>query len=91
MKRFAPMATMNVSLPDEMKSWAEAQAQNGRYGNVSDYVRDLIRRDKERTAVIAELRALIDEGIASGVSDLSMDEIFEEAMRQVGQTQLPNG
>jgi antitoxin ParD1/3/4 len=85
------MATMNVSLPDEMKSWAEAQAQHGRYSNVSDYVRDLIRRDKERTAVIAELRALIDDGIASGVSDLSMDEIFEEAMRQVGQTQLPNG
>jgi len=85
------MATMNVSLPDEMKLWAEAQAQDGRYGNVSDYVRDLIRRDQERAVAIAELQALIDEGIASGVSEMSMDEIFEEAMRQFERTQTVNG
>ncbi len=85
------MATMNVSLPDEMKLWAEAQAQDGRYGNVSDYVRDLIRRDQERAVAIAELQALIDEGIASGVSDMNMDEIFEEAMRQFERTQTANG
>jgi antitoxin ParD1/3/4 len=76
------MATMNVSLPDEMKSWAEAQAEDGRYGNVSDYVRDLIRRDRDRVQSIAELRALIDEGLESGISDETMDEIFEEAMTQ---------
>lgn len=85
------MATMNVSLPDEMKLWAEAQAQDGRYGNVSDYVHDLIRRDQERAVAIAELQALIDEGIASGVSEMSMDEIFEEAMRQFERTQTVNG
>ena len=85
------MATMNVSLPNEMKLWAEAQAQDGRYGNVSDYVRDLIRRDQERAVAIAELQALIDEGIASGVSEMSMDEIFEEAMRQFERTQTVNG
>jgi antitoxin ParD1/3/4 len=39
------MATMNVSLPDAMNEWAEAQARSGRYSNVSDYVRDLVRRD----------------------------------------------
>src|SRR6185437_15736805 len=37
------MATMNVSLPDPMKEWVEAQAATGRYSNASDYVRDLIR------------------------------------------------
>ncbi|MEM6440662.1 MAG: type II toxin-antitoxin system ParD family antitoxin [Pseudomonadota bacterium] len=41
------MATMNVSLPDQMKEWVEAQARGGRYANASDYVRDLIRRDQE--------------------------------------------
>lgn len=41
------MATMNVSLPDPMKDWVEAQAQTGRYSNASDYVRDLIRRDQD--------------------------------------------
>ena len=42
------MATMNVSLPDAMKDWVEAQARSGRYSNASDYVRDLVRRDQER-------------------------------------------
>ena len=42
------MATMNVSLPDAMKDWVEAQARGGRYSNASDYVRDLVRRDQER-------------------------------------------
>ena len=42
------MATMNISLPDQMKEWVEAQSGSGRYSNASDYVRDLIRRDQER-------------------------------------------
>lgn len=60
------MATMNISLPDAMKEWVERQATGGRYGNVSDYVRDLIRRDQEREKAIAEMRAFVAEGLSSG-------------------------
>lgn len=60
------MATMNVSLPDQMKEWVEAQTADGRYANASDYVRDLIRRDRERREAIAEMQALITEGIERG-------------------------
>jgi antitoxin ParD1/3/4 len=60
------MATMNVSLPDPMKDWVEAQARTGRYSNASDYVRDLIRRDQDRQNAVSELQALVDEGLASG-------------------------
>lgn len=60
------MATMNVSLPDPMKAWVEAQTQDGRYSNASDYVRDLIRRDQDRQQAIAELQQLVDQGLASG-------------------------
>lgn len=70
------MATMNVSLPDPMKHWVEAQARSGRYSNASDYVRDLIRRDQERVAQIAQLQAAITEGIESGVAeDFSIEAI----------------
>lgn len=69
------MATMNVSLPDPMKDWVEAQARNGRYSNASDYVRDLIRRDQERLGAIAELQALIDRGLESKISHRTEDEI----------------
>ena len=62
------MATVNVSLPDPMKDWVEAQTKTGRYGNASDYVRDLIRRDQERAGKLIALRRCIDEGEASGMS-----------------------
>ncbi|MGZ8408156.1 MAG: type II toxin-antitoxin system ParD family antitoxin [Caulobacteraceae bacterium] len=73
------MATMNISLPDPMKEWVEAQARTGRYSNASDYVRALIRRDQERAQALSELQRLITEGIESGVSNRSMDEVLELA------------
>ena len=73
------MATMNVSLPDAMKEWVEAQARSGHYSNASDYVRDLVRRDQERRRVIAELQTLISEGIDSGLSEKSMGDILVAA------------
>ncbi len=60
------MATMNVSLPEPLKAWVEAQARSGRYSNASDYVRDLIRRDQERAAKMDDLQKLISEGVGSG-------------------------
>jgi antitoxin ParD1/3/4 len=77
------MATMNVSLPDQMKDWVESRAATGRWSNASDYVRDLIRRDQERAEKIAAMQALIDEAIASGISDRSMDDIVEDAKRRI--------
>lgn len=69
------MATMNVSLPDGMKVWVETQTQTGRYSNASDYVRDLIRRDQERTDKIAAMQKLVDEGLASGISDRTKEDL----------------
>ena len=77
------MATMNVSLPGPMKSWVEAQARSGRYSNASDYVRDLIRRDQERAAMIAEMQRLVTEGLESGISAESMDDIEAAARAAV--------
>ena len=78
------MATMNISLPDPMKQWVEAQAETGRYSNASDYVRDLIRRDQERDDKIAHMQRLVDEARASGVSDLTMEGIRALALKQAG-------
>lgn len=78
------MATMNVSLPGPMKAWVEAQTEDGRYSNSSDYVRDLIRRDQERQDKIARVQALVTEGLESGVSERSMADIRDEAVRRLG-------
>ncbi len=73
------MATMNVSLPDPMKAWVEAQVHGGQYGNASDYVRDLIRRDQQDREQIKTLQAAITKGLESGVSDRAMKDILKEA------------
>ena len=77
------MATMNVSLPDPMKEWVESQARTGKYSNSSDYVRDLIREDQIRAEKIANMQKLIDEGLNSGISERTVEEIFESARERV--------
>ncbi|CAD7037503.1 type II toxin-antitoxin system ParD family antitoxin [Pseudorhizobium halotolerans] len=74
------MATMNVSLPDKMKDWVEEQARSSCYSNVSDYVRDLIRRDQERSDKIAAMQRLADEGLASGIGERSAVDLFKQVI-----------
>lgn len=77
------MGTMNISLPDPMKSWVENQSRSGRYANSSDYVRDLIRRDRLRMEAIATLQGAIDEGVASGPAQPLDREAFKARMRGI--------
>ena len=82
------MATMNVSLPDQMKEWVEGQVQAGKYGNSSDYVRDLIRRD-QRTYAQGQLQQMVDEALASGITDMTREQLLarmrEKAKAAAGQ------
>jgi antitoxin ParD1/3/4 len=73
---------MNVSLPDAMKAWVDRQAEGGRYGNVSDYIRELIRKDQERKEAIATLQAAITEGIESGPPEAFDAAAFKLRMRK---------
>ena len=76
------MATMTVSLPDPMKDWIEAQIRQGEYASASDYVHDLIRRDRARRAqelTLEELRQRLAASRESGVSNRTVDDIFAEA------------
>lgn len=78
------MATMNISLPAPMKNWVEAQAEEGRYSNSSDYVRDLIRRDQERQEKIANMQRLVEEARASGISNDTVDDIWKRVLQNAG-------
>ena len=55
------MTTMNVSLPEELKEFVDAQAERGGYGSTSEFVRDLIRREQDRQ----QLRTLLLAGASS--------------------------
>ena len=71
------MTTMNVSLPDELKTFVDERVVHDGYGSTSEYVRDLIRRDRER----GELRNLILEGANSG-RGVAADTAYFDALRQ---------
>lgn len=77
------MATMNISVPDPMKDWVLTQVETGVYANTSDYVRDLIRKDQEQRTKIAALQKAITEGLESGISDKSFDEIIQSARQKM--------
>ena len=57
------MATMNISVPDPMKDWVQAQIDGGKYASSSDYIRDLIRKDQQERDKLAALQAAISLGI----------------------------
>jgi len=78
-----PMATMNISLPDQMKAWVEAQSKDGRYSNSSDYIRDLIRREQVKAEKIAHWQRLVDEARASGISTRTIDQIKADALARI--------
>lgn len=77
------MATMNISLPESLKDWVEQQAKRSHYSSTSDYLGDLVRRDKERAEKIANLQAAVDKGLASGIGTRTTDELREAARAQV--------
>jgi antitoxin ParD1/3/4 len=79
------MPSMNISLPESLKGFVDAQIAAGRYGNASEYVRELIRADEKRKAE-ERLETLLLEGLQSAQTELTpadWSEILQEAIAQV--------
>ena len=57
--------TMSFALPEALRSYVDQRVRSGQYGNTSEYLRELIRRDQEEQAK-KRLRELIEEGLNSG-------------------------
>lgn len=76
------MGTMNISLPDGLKSFVDEQVASRGYGTSSEYVRELIRKDQERQ----RLRSLLLEGAASAPASPAdgayFDRLRERARRR---------
>ena len=59
--------TLSFALPEAMRTYIDARVASGHYGNTSEYIRELIRKDQAEEAKV-RLRALIEEGLASGAA-----------------------
>ncbi len=80
------MATMTISLPEQMKRWIESQVEGGSYSSASDYLRDLVRRDREgrdrdRVYSIQELRELLSAARIDRAGGMSVAEVRETGRR----------
>jgi antitoxin ParD1/3/4 len=66
-------STMNIALPEALRAYVAKRVESGQFCNTSEYVRELIRRD-QREQDIARLRAMVEEGLASGPASADTDE-----------------
>ena len=57
--------TMSFALPESLRAYIDERVQSGQYGNTSEYLRDLVRRDQDDQAK-KRLRELITAGLESG-------------------------
>lgn len=71
------MSTMNISLPDFLKSFVDEQVTHRGYSTSSEYVRELIRKDQERQKV----RWLLMQGANSALGDAA-DAAYFETLRK---------
>lgn len=77
------MTTMNISLPEEMKSFVETQVQQGGYSTASEYLRELIRDAQKKRIADERLEKLLLEGINSGPGIEVTPEYWEERRREL--------
>ena len=76
------MTTMNISLPDALKSFVDGQVSARGYSTSSEYLRELIRKDQDRQ----RLRGLLLEGAASPPAGPADADYFDGLRSQVRET-----
>ena len=79
------MSTMNISLPDSLKSFVDEQVSERGYGTSSEYVRELIRKDQDRQ----RLRGLLLAGAATAPASPANAAYFEGLRHRVRRAAKP--
>jgi antitoxin ParD1/3/4 len=74
------MTTLTISLPDSLKEFIDIEVQTKGYGNVSEYVRGLLREAQAKEAD-ARLEALLIEGLTTG-EDIPLSPEFWSELKQ---------
>ena len=77
------MSTMNISLPEPLKQYVETQTEQGQYSTVSEFLRELIRADRDKK----ELRDKIIEGIESPLIEEDAFEYLQNLQERTRATE----
>ena len=72
---------MHITVPEQLAEFAQRRVASGNFTTPSDYVRYLIREDRERE--VAKLNQMIQEGIDSGVSKTPPEKFFAQLAKDI--------
>ena len=78
----------SITVTEQQNDWIKNRIVNGDYGNDSEYLRDLIRKDKSENDKFIRLKTAIQEGIDSGICDDTIEDIMlsvEKDLQKNGQ------
>lgn len=81
-RKVTPMTSINISLPEFMKTYVEQQVVTGGYGTISEYFHELIRQDQKRKAK-EQIECLLLEGLDSEPATVMTDLDWEEIRQSV--------
>ncbi len=77
--------SMNVSLPKTLRSFVDERVSSSSYTSASEYVRELIRKDRESRAAHDRVEELLLEGFASGPASIWTDADWASMRERVTQ------
>jgi len=79
------MTTLTISLPESLKEFIDREVETKGYGNVSEYVRGLLR-DAQANEADAKLEALLIEGLTKGKDVRVSPDFWNELRRDAAKT-----
>ena len=81
--------TLHISLPEALKEFALRRVEEGAFSNPSDYVRSLIRADRERGLKLETLRGDLQQGLdeLDRGEGIPGDEAFRQLEERFGRAE----
>lgn len=73
-----------ITFTEQQDAWVKSRVSSGDYTNDSEYVRDLIRKDQQSNDKLRILQSAIEDGLASGVSKRSVEDIMKGVQTKLG-------
>ncbi|MGD8911811.1 MAG: type II toxin-antitoxin system ParD family antitoxin [Candidatus Thiodiazotropha sp.] len=73
------MIKKTITVTDQQDAWIKSRIASGDYGNDSEFIRDLIRKEQARLDEAEAIRAALIAGEKSGIGSLTIEEIRRKA------------
>ncbi len=67
----------SITVTEQQNDWIKNRIVNGDYGNDSEYLRDLIRKDKFENEKLVKLQEAVQVGLDSGISETTIEDFIQ--------------